>query len=335
MLVNSSILVTGASGFIGIPLCNYLVSLNFNVIAVVRSSSSLSRLHDRVYIVHVSDINAVTDWSALFQVSDKFSFVFGDVVDCVVHCAGRAHVLSETQSEFDNLYYDINAGSTALLARQAAAFGVKRFVFLSSIGVNGSSSSLEMPFTSFDVPSPDTAYSISKLEAELALKSICAKSDMDFVIVRPPLVYGPFAKGNFQRIIDIVSSGLPLPFGSINNLRSLISVDNIVEFIALCISHPSAPGNVFLVSDGRDISSACLFRLLSRYIKSSSFVFSLPRWLLRLLFVIMHKYPEYLKLTSSLVVDDSQARLKLGWSPQYSLEVGLKRAVNSSIDSGC
>ena len=333
MLANRSILVTGASGFIGIPLCNFLVSSGFNVIALVRSSSSISRLDERVSIVSVSDFASVTDWSSIFCIPTQSSLYSYHVVDCVIHCAARAHMLKESHFGFNSLYEDINVNFTALLSKQASIYGVKRFIFLSSIGVNGSSSSPENPFTPSDVPSPDTAYGYSKLQAEIALKAICSSSDMDFVIIRPPLIYGPFAKGNFKRIVDIVSFGIPLPFGSINNSRSLIGLDNLIDFLALCATHPSAPGNVFLVSDGDCISSACLFRILTRYVKSSSFVFWLPLWLLRLLFLVFNKDLDYRKLTSSLVVDDSLARKKLGWTPLYSLDYGIKRAVDPSFDS--
>lgn len=322
-----SVLVTGATGFIGIPLCNHLASLDVHVIAVGRLSSSLPRLDSRVHFIPTADIRLVSDWSTYLRLPSNISGSSPRYVDSIIHCAARAHILEDKNLDSDLLYRQTNYEVTALLSKHAAECGVKRFIFMSSIGVNGSVSKPDQPFTSFDSPYPDTSYALSKLDAENAIKHICMDSDMDYVIVRPPLVYGPHAKGNFPRLVKLVSSGLPIPLGAVSSLRSFIGIDNLVEFLTLCVTHPSAGGHTFLISDGRNLSISNFIRLLCSFIDSSSFVFSIPNWLLHFVFIVVCKQDDYLKLVSPLVIDDSLARDVLSWCPPHSIESCVRRAV--------
>lgn len=266
--------------------------------------------------VTVGEISPATDWS--LALAD---------IDVVVHLAGRAHVLEENSSNPLSEFRRINTEGTLHLARAAENTGIKRFVFISSIGVLGNQSNA--PFTENDIPAPMRPFAISKLEAEQGLLEIAAKSDMEVVILRPPLVYGPYAPGNFCRLLSLVSKALPLPFGALHNKRSFVALDNLVDLIVRCIDHPAAANETFLVADGEDISSSELVRCIGRALGKPVRLVPVPEVLLKVLAVMSGRREELQGLCGSLQVDISKARELLGWEPPVSLEDGLKKAAEA------
>ena len=246
-----SVLVTGATGFIGQSLCHRLMELNHSVRSAVRSLHS-SFSSSGVEPIPVGNLDSTTDWSSALA-----------GVDCVIHCAARAHVMYETESDALAAYRAVNVAGTQRLAEQAAAAGVKRLVYLSSIKVNGEQTALGAPFLFSDAPVPEDPYGVSKWEAEQALWEVSSKTGLELVVIRPPLVYGPRVKGNFLRLLRWVSRGLPLPLGAVQNQRSLVGLDNLVDLLIRCVDHPAAAGQTFLVSDGQDLSTPELIRQLA------------------------------------------------------------------------
>ncbi|KHK65784.1 NAD-dependent epimerase/dehydratase family protein [Pseudomonas frederiksbergensis] len=306
MAVSKKILITGATGFIGCELLHYLLPRrDLELVALVRRQSL--------------DIpNAVTQ---LVIGADPLP---GDVAT-VVHLAGRAHVLKESSSSPIDLYRADNVEFTLSLAREALARGVRRFVFISSIGVNGPCTN-GAPFNEESIPAPAADYAISKWEAEQALIELLRGSDMELVIIRPPLVYAGHARGNFRRLMKLVSTGLPMPFAAVKNRRSMISLDNLVNFISLCIDHPRAVNETFLVSDGVDFSTAQIVELLAGGMGKR--VLMLPvapifmRWCAR----AVGMRGAFEQLCGSLQVDTDKARDLLGWSPPVSAESAIMQA---------
>jgi nucleoside-diphosphate-sugar epimerase len=215
------------------------------------------------------------------------------------------------------------------LAKQAAIAGVKRFIFISSIKVNGEKTSLGMPFTTDDVPAPEDAYGISKLEAELGLQQLASDCGMEVVIIRPPLIYGPNVKGNFAYMINLLDRELPLPLGAIHNLRSLVALDNLVDLIITCIDHPAAANQLFLAGDGQDLSTTELLRGVSRAMGKPSRLLPVPESLLMLAATLLGKKSVSQRLLGSLQVDISKARDVLGWEPPITVEEGLHRCFES------
>lgn len=240
------VLITGATGFVGGAVQRQLMNDSKIDVSVAVRSNSTSLPVESFY---VSGLTSDTDWSAALQ--DK---------DLVIHCAARAHIMSDDASDPLSEYRRVNVDGTLNLARQAAKEGLKRFVFISSIKVNGEQTQPGQPFTSDDQPAPEDAYGQSKLEAEQGLQQIASEAGMELVIIRPPLVYGPEAKGNFSTMIKLVDKGLPLPLGAIHNKRSLIALDNLVDLVITCIDHPAAANQVFLAGDGQDLSTTELLR---------------------------------------------------------------------------
>lgn len=304
---NPRTLVTGASGFIGRALCRELRATFRPCIAVLRKPSPESECEQ----VIIGDIGPDTDWLPALQ-----------GVDCVVHLAARTHVLNERSTDPLAIYRQINVEATRWFAQQAAAAGVQRFVFLSSIKVNGESTG-ENPFSTNDAPQPLDAYGISKREAEDVLRQIGAGTGMEIVILRPPLVYGPGVKGNFLRLLQAVAQGMPLPLGSINNQRSLIYVGNLVDAIITCMDSPAAAGKTFLVSDGEDVSTPALIRKLATALDTRPRLLPCPSALLLFGAALLGKRAAALRLTGSLAVDSSALRQELGWKPRFSLDQGL------------
>lgn len=243
-------------------------------------------------------------------------------VDCVVHLAARAHVLDENGTDPLADYRRINVEATRNLAQQAATTGVRRFVFLSSIKVNGETTD-ERPFNRDDTPQPLDAYGISKREAEDALRRIGADTGMEIVILRPPLVYGPGVKGNFLRLLRAVAHGMPLPLDSINNRRSLVYIGNLVDAIISCMDVPAAAGKTYLVSDGEDVSTPALVRKLAAALGTPPRLLPCPPALLHFGAALLSKRATVMRLTGSLTVDSSALRQELGWQPRYSLDQGL------------
>lgn len=298
-------LITGASGFVGAALVKALQGRNTR--RALRRLGADKRSSD----VIVGEIGPDTDWQPALT-----------AVDCVVHLAARTHVIDEHNTDALAAYRRVNVEATRNLAAQAAAAGVRRFVFLSSIKVNGESTD-KRPFTAGDVPQPQDAYGISKREAEDALRRIGADSGMETVILRPPLVYGPGVKGNFLRLLQAVARGTPLPLASISNQRSLVYVGNLVDAIIACMDAPAAAGKTFLVSDGEDVSTPVLIRKIAAALGKPPRLLPCPPALLRSVARLFGKEAAVMRLTGSLVVDSSALRRELGWQPRYSLDQGL------------
>jgi nucleoside-diphosphate-sugar epimerase len=244
-------------------------------------------------------------------------------IEAVVHLAARVHVLKESARNPLAEFRLVNVAGTERLARMAASAGVRRLVYVSSIKVNGEHTH-EFPFTEADTPGPQDAYGLSKWEAELALLKIAAETGLEVVIVRPPLVYGPGAGGNFLRMMDWVNRGFPLPLGSIHNSRSLIYLGNLVDALVTCVVDPRAAGNLFLVSDGEDVSTPDLIRRLAQAIERRPLLIHFPPALLRLAGLLTGKSAEVERLLGSLRVDSSKIRRELRWTPPFSMMQGLR-----------
>jgi nucleoside-diphosphate-sugar epimerase len=309
------VLVTGANGFIGRAVLACLSTMNgMEVVAAVRRLDALTELGTSV--VTVGDLSAQTDWSsALVR------------VDAVVHTAARVHVINDKCSDPLAEFCRVNVEGTAALARQAEAAGVKRFVFLSSIKVTGEYSEQGQPFTADDVPAPEDPYGVSKHEAEQLLRQIAAETAMEVVIIRPPLVYGPDVKANFESMMRWLVRGVPLPLAAvIKNRRSLVALDNLVDLIATCLHHPAAANQTFLVSDGEDLSTAELLKRMGTALGHPARLLYLPPELLKLGASVLNKPGIYQRLCGSLQLDIAKTRQLLGWTPPVSVDEGLRRA---------
>ena len=267
----------------------------------------------------VGDINDATDWGrALVDVNS------------VVHLAARVHVMHDTAADPLTAFRVVNVEGTLSLARQAAAAGVKRFVFISSVKVNGEATLPGQPFTADDVPAPLDAYGVSKMEAEQGLRELSAQTGMEVVIIRPPLVYGPGVKANFAAMMRWLRRGVPLPLGAIHNQRSLVALDNLVDLIVTCLTHPAAANQTFLVSDGEDVSTTELLRRMGRAMGHPAHLIPVPASLLKLAATMLGKQDVAQRLCGSLQVDIEKTRRLLGWTPPLSLDEGLRRAARSA-----
>lgn len=309
--MDAPILITGATGFIGSALVNRLQTNEISVRAVSRCQGPWQ----------VSDFTAAAAWERTLQ-----------GVDAVVHLAARVHVMHDRSDDPLSEFRRINVDGTLHLARQAAAAGVRRFVFLSSIKVNGETTSGGRPFTENDFPEPQDPYGISKHDAELELRQVSAQTGMEVVIIRPPLVYGPGVRANFLALIRAVARGMPLPLAAVDNRRSLIGLDNLVDFIQTCISHPVAANEVFLVSDGEDLSTPELIRRMSRALGKRPRLFSVPTGVLTLAAGLVGRSAALDRLRGNLQVDITKAQTMLGWSPPVTVDEQLAQMV-SHIDS--
>lgn len=245
-------------------------------------------------------------------------------VDIVVHTAARAHILRGEVANALACYRAVNTAGSVNLAQQAAKAGVRRFVFLSSIGVHGDRQ--RHPFSEADNPSPHSPYALSKWEAEKALWQTAQQTGMDLVIIRPPLVYGPNAPGNFGRLLSLVHSGWPLPLASVHNCRSFIGLDNLVNFIEWCCVQPAAANQTFVISDGEDISTPGLIRQMAQAMDRPARLLPMPVCLLRAAAALVGRSAVLQQLAGDLVIDSSKAR-RLGWTPQVPLAEGIRRAV--------
>ncbi|OUR72752.1 UDP-glucose 4-epimerase [Methylophaga sp. 41_12_T18] len=251
-------------------------------------------------------------------------------VDVVIHTAARAHILHEIAADPLKEYRNINTASTLHLAKQAAEAGASRFIFISSIGVNGNSNTL--PFKELDKPAPQEPYAISKYEAEQGLLKIAEETGMEVVIIRPPLVYGPGVKANFLSMIKWVERGIPLPFGAINNQRSLVALDNLVDFIIHCIDHPKAANEIFLISDDEDVSTTQLLRKVALALGKRSMLIPIPVSWMKFVAKRLGKQAVTERLFSSLQVDSSKARDLLGWQPVTTMDEQLTKTVDTYLN---
>ena len=309
-------MVTGTNGFVGRALYDHLLRKGHACIPAVRVSSGLA--HEIV----VGDLDVNTDWWAAFNRAPPFG---GRGVGAVVHLAARVHVMDETAQDQLALYRATNTMATLHLARQAAQGGVKRFVFISTIKVNGEGR--DAPYSEIDAAAPEDAYAISKWEAEQGLRQIELETGLEVVILRPPLVYGPSVKANFLLLMQLIHQGWPLPLGAIKNRRSLLYLGNFVDAIRVCIEHPAAAGQTFLVDDGPTISTPELARAIAKTMDRSARLLPVPVSLLQMAGWMTGRSAVVSRLTRSLCMDSQAIRSQLGWLPPYSMEVGLAQTV--------
>jgi len=308
----NNILITGANGFIGKSLNSYINRLessgDYEIVNAVRNLNSASEQNNGVAI---GEVDQDTDWQQALS-----------GVDTVVHLAARVHVMKETSADPLQAFRKTNVEGTLALAKQAIQAGVKRFIYLSTIKVSGEKT-LTSPFTANDPVNPSDPYAISKNEAELALLALHQQQLLEVVIIRPPLVYGPGVKGNFSRLIKLLKKQWPLPLAGIKNKRSLVNIDNLNSLIVCCISHKKAAGEVFLVSDGNDISTSQLLNEITLALQCKNRLFWLPALLLKSMAIMAAKGAEYQRLCESLQVDINKNKKILGWTPKLSLRQAL------------
>ena len=309
------ILVTGSSGFLGTALVDHLAHLpDADIVAVSRQA--MPHASPTVTTATVAGLTADTPWQAVLH-----------DVDTVVHAAARVHVMHDTAADPLSLYREVNTLGTLNLAEQAAAAGVRRFIFISTIKVNGECTARGDCFRPDDAPNPSDAYAISKHEAEQGLLALAKTCAMEVVIIRPVLVYGPGVKANFLQLMRTLRKGVPLPLGSVNNARSLVSLDNLIDLIRVCIDHPAAANQVFLVSDGRDLSTTELASRLKAQMRASGWLIPVPESLIMLGARLLGRKSAAERVLGSLRVDIVKNRERLQWQPPVSVEDGLKKTV--------
>ncbi|WP_287601749.1 SDR family oxidoreductase [Thiothrix sp.] len=297
-----NILLTGSSGFVASHLCLTLTQHGYTLSPISRST--------------FGEITPNTDWSSVIS-----------GVDCVIHLAARVHLMQDTATNPLAVYRAANTASTLNLAQQAAAADVRRFIFLSSIKVNGEG--CDTPYTEQDIPAPTDPYAISKWEAEQGLLEIAAQTGMEVVILRPPLIYGAGVKANFLRLMQWVERGYPLPFGSVTNQRSLLYIGNLVDAILTCINHPAAANQTFLVSDTKALSTAELIRKMAYHFQRHPRLLNIPQNLLMSLLSIIGRKQEAERLLGSLILDNSLIKKTLDWNPPFSVQAGLKETIEA------
>lgn len=302
------VMVTGASGFVGKSIIEELNQRNIFTLAVGRKSILSTA---KVFMV-------VTDYSA----KDIWQIPLLNC-DAVIHLAARVHVMHDKAVNPLDAFLAVNLHGTVNLATAAAKAGVKRFVFVSSIKVNGEFTE-EQPFAESDLPNPQDPYAVSKYEAEKALRQIEKETGMQVVIVRPPLVYGAGVKANFASLLNVVNKKLPLPLASINTKRSLIYVDNLADAIIVCAIHPKAAGQTYLVSDGEDVSISQLIKKIAHALDKPSYLLTFPVSIMGFFASLLGKRSSFDRLTQSLIIDSSKIRQQLDWKPPFNMDQGLK-----------
>ena len=348
-----NILITGANGFIGQALCKRMLADGYQVRGAVRDGRQMTVLPSGVERVQIGNIGPKTDWSKALA-----------GIDGIVHLAARVHVMRENAADPLAAFREVNVEGTKCLAIAAANAGVKRFVYISSVKVNGERTGdrgqrsevrgqekaevgsqksevrgrrsevrgreceLKEVFSEKDVPCPQDPYAVSKWEAEQILAEISSATGIEIVIIRPPLVYGPNVRANFLRLLRWVNKGIPLPLGMVDNRRSLVSLDNLVDFLITCIEHPAAAGETFLVSDGEDLSTPALIRRIALSMNIPARLIPVPVCLLRLGGSLLGKKSEVDRLCGSLQVDISKAKSVLGWKPPLSVDEGLAKTAD-------
>lgn len=311
------ILLTGASGFVGQALLPRLAGVEES--RVTATSRSDCQVPDGVSFVRqdLADSEELADMLAGKQV--------------VIHTAARAHIMQDDAADRLAEYRKVNVQATLNLARQAAAAGVNRFIFISSVKVNGETTTGRSPFVETDLPTPEDPYGISKLEAELALRELSQETGMEIVIIRPPLVYGAGVKANFRSLMALSAKRLPLPFRMVRNARSMIYVGNLIDFVICCIEHPAAANQTFLVSDGDDLSLSGLISRIRTVMGRPAWLLPIPVLLFRLAGVATGKRSVVDRLVGDLQVDSTKARKLLGWTPPFSVQQGIETTVADFI----
>jgi nucleoside-diphosphate-sugar epimerase len=306
---SNKVLVTGANGFVGKPLCLALLEQGQTLRAAVRGAN---RPVENCETVAVGELNGQTDWTNALP-----------GIKVVIHLAARVHVMNDTSTDALAEFRRVNVEGTLHLARQAVKVGVQRFIFISSIKVNVEHSDLDKPFTEADIANPQDAYGLSKYEAEQGLLLIAQQTGMEVVIIRPPLIYGPGVKANFKSILHFVKRGIPLPFGNINNKRSFVYLGNLISLIIRCIDHPKAVNQVFLVSDGEDLSTTQLLSECAKALGVKARLLPVPQKLIEFFANLLGKQDMAQRLCGNLQVDISKARHLLNWTPPVSVADGL------------
>jgi len=308
------IAVTGASGFIGSKLCKHLSEQNYTVNASFKSTKNIILKHKKnLNFYKLDDLSLKNDY---------LNFFFG--VDCVIHCAAIAHIKKSEEKKTINIYEKVNVEWTRTIAKFAHEAGVKRFIFLSSIGVNGINTKPFQPFTHKDIPAPKGQYAISKFYAEEALRKISKLSGLEVVIIRAPLVIGSGAKGNFSRLIKLINFGVPLPFGLVKNKKSFIGIKNLIDILVCCIKHPDVAGETLLVSDDEDLSTPKLIRQISLAMERPSYLFPVPIFILKFVCSIVGKKSELDQLLGSLQIDCSYTKKILNYKSSVSILESIK-----------
>ena len=310
------ILITGASGFIGQHLCKSLSKLSNSIRGTVRSPDKFL-INDDIEYRPVGDIGLKTKWKDVLA-----------GMDYVIHCAGIAHKMHSSKEP--DFYHSTNVEGTKALAEQAVETGIKRLIFLSSIKVNGKSTGKvneKMKFSHNDFPEPKDDYATSKLEAEKILWEISSRTGLEVVVVRLPLVYGHGVKGNLASLTKLVRTGIPFPLSIVKNQRSMIGIDNLTSLLIRCIDHPEASGKTFLASDGEDLSTPKLIKLIASSMGRRANLFPFPISMLKFLGSVFGKSEEINRLVGSLRVDDSYTKKILNWTPPISVEEGIRRMV--------
>lgn len=314
------VLLTGSSGFVGQALLARLADQPaLDLVTVSRRPAS--GLPAGVVHAHISDIAADTSWQSALS-----------GVQVVIHAAARVHVMNDKVANPLAEFRKVNVDGTLNLARQAVVAGVKRFIFISSIKVNGESTAPGKPYCAESQPAPVDPYGISKLEAELALRALAAETGLEVVIIRPPLVYGPGVKANFLSMMRWLSKGIPLPLGAVHNRRSLVALDNLVDLIATCIEHPAAANQTFLVSDGEDLSTSQLLRRMGGALGRPARLVPVPMWLLEAGGALLGQRALAQRLCGSLQVDISKTRELLNWSPPLGVDGALGKTAKSFLN---
>lgn len=310
------ILVTGASGFIGKSICKNLANLKYSVCGTIRKSTLDFKTNDFIRYVSVGDMSLSPDWQSILP-----------GYECVIHCAGKAHSFNDNNNKTLEDYRLNNAESTKKIAIECAKAGVKRFIFLSSIGVLGLNTNNRKPFLFSDEPNPIENYAVSKYEAEKALFDISKKTGLEVVVLRLPFVYGPSCPGNINRLIKIIRLRLPLPFSLVKNKRSFLGIDNLISIIIRCIHNSRAKNKIFLVSDDQDISIVDLLKYISSSMRSPLTLFPMPNLFLKFFALIINRNREIERLIGSLQIDCDQTKKILNWQAPLNVEEGIRRMI--------
>ena len=308
------VLLTGSNGFLGQYLCQHLAEQSYCILAQTRKPQKFTH-------------SAVTNIN--FDLNDDLDNIDLSQVDVIAHCAGRAHVMNETATSPLDAYRQTNVQGTLNLAKKAVQSGVKRFIYLSSIKVNGEQTTNE-PFKSSDLVNTDDPYGLSKYEAEQELLKLSKETGLEVVIIRPVLIYGPNVKANFKSMVGLANKKIPLPIGCLDNKRSMVSLYNLVDLIHVCMTHPNAKNEVFLASDQDDISVKQLFEKLAYHQNNNLIILPVPKSLIAFLASLVGKKAMASRLCSELIVDTSKNTQLLGWTAPYTVDTSLQKMFNSS-----